>query len=386
MKPIGILTRIVLAQFACTSLWFAGNAVLPELVQGYALGQNALGHLTTAVQLGFIFGTLIFAIFAIADRFSPSKVFFFCSIAGALFNLLMAFGEHSLTSLFMLRFFTGTSLAGIYPVGMKIAADYFENGLGKSLGYLVGALVLGTAFPHFLKLGSLDMDIRQVVPITSAMAFLGGLSLYFLADGPFRKPSTLFSWKIIPSIFKSRPFRSAAFGYFGHMWELYAFWAFLPMLLQSFQTMHGSSTFSIPILSFTSIGIGSISCILGGYLSLIKGSQWVAKTSLLTSGICCISLPFFFYFASYTLFLAFVHVWGFAVIMDSPQFSTLVANSTAKEWKGTALTLVNCLGFAWTILSIQLLSFLTTSSFSPYWFMLLGLGPLVGLWSMRKRE
>ena len=152
MKPSNlILPVIVLSQFCCTSLWFAGNGVMPDLVSTFGLSESAIGHLTSAVQFGFIVGTLVFAILSIADRFSPSKVFFTCAILGALFNLGVVWEGNSLGSLLSFRFFTGFFLAGIYPVGMKIAADYFEKGLGKSLGYLVGALVVGTAFPHLLK-------------------------------------------------------------------------------------------------------------------------------------------------------------------------------------------------------------------------------------------
>ncbi|MFT7452415.1 MAG: MFS family permease, partial [Patescibacteria group bacterium] len=143
-----ILPIIVIAQFCCTALWFAGNAVMGDLAINFNLPSSALGHLTSAVQFGFISGTLVFALLAIADRFSPSKVFGLCAFVGALFNLGAIHDGNTLWTLLSLRFMTGFCLAGIYPVGMKIAADYFEKGLGKSLGYLVGALVLGTAFPH----------------------------------------------------------------------------------------------------------------------------------------------------------------------------------------------------------------------------------------------
>ena len=144
-----VLLIIVISQFFCTSLWFAGNGVMTELTQAFQLPDTALGHLTSAVQFGFITGTLVFALLAIADRFSPSKVFFFSALLGALFNLGVIWEGHNLYSLLSMRFFTGFFLAGIYPVGMKIAADYFEKGLGVSLGYLVGALVLGTALPIY---------------------------------------------------------------------------------------------------------------------------------------------------------------------------------------------------------------------------------------------
>ena len=189
MKPERhILPTIVFAQFCGTSLWFSGNAVMPELISDFYLNQNAVAHLTTAVQLGFIIGTLLFAIFAIADRFSPSRVFLVCATTGALFNVAMIWQGNTLSTLLLLRFLTGFFLAGIYPIGMKIAADYFQKGLGKSLGYLVGALVIGTAFPHLLNSFSGVLPWKMVLITTSSIAILGGLLLVILVpNGPFRQ-------------------------------------------------------------------------------------------------------------------------------------------------------------------------------------------------------
>ena len=147
----GILPIIVLSQFCCTSLWFASNAVIENLVDVFYLNSNAIGYLTSSVQFGFILGTLVFAVLTIADRFSPSKVFFTSAALGALCNVAIIWDGNTLASLLIFRFLTGFFLAGIYPVGMKIASDYYNKGLGKSLSFLVGALVLGTAFPHILK-------------------------------------------------------------------------------------------------------------------------------------------------------------------------------------------------------------------------------------------
>ncbi len=183
-----ILPIIVIAQFCCTSLWFAGNAVMSDIVLAFDLSESALAHLTSAVQFGFIIGTLIFAILTIADRFSPSKVFFICALIGSLFNLGTIWEQNTFWSLVFFRFATGFCLAGIYPVGMKIAADYFQKGLGKSLGYLVGALVIGTAFPHLLNSFSGVLPWKMVLITTSSIAILGGLLLVILVpNGPFRQ-------------------------------------------------------------------------------------------------------------------------------------------------------------------------------------------------------
>jgi len=173
-----ILPIIILSQFCCTSLWFAGNGVMADLMRHFGLNNNALGHLTSAVQFGFIIGTFLFAILTIADRFSPSRIFFTCALLGSLFNFGVIWDGHNLASIFSLRFATGFCLAGIYPIGMKIAADYYEKGLGKSLGFLVGALVIGTAFPHLAKGITYSFSWKSVFVLTSSLALFGGLLIH----------------------------------------------------------------------------------------------------------------------------------------------------------------------------------------------------------------
>lgn len=381
-----ILTVIVLSQFCCTSLWFAGNAVMNDLVSNFELDQHALGHLTSGVQFGFITGTLLFAILTIADRFSPSRVFFVCAMLGALFNVGLIGQNNGFFSLIMLRFFTGFFLAGIYPFGMKIAADYYEKGLGKSLGFLVGALVLGTAFPHFLKGFSGMVPWHFMILGTSVLAVLGGCLMYiFVPDGPFRKSSQKLNPSALFNVFKNRDFRSAAFGYFGHMWELYAFWAFIPVLLSTYQSLHHEESMNIPAITFFIMATGGAACVMGGYVSVRIGTKKTAFTALLLSCLCCILSPFIFYTRSPQIFIAFLLFWGMMVVADSPLFSTLVAQNTQADTKGTALTIVNCLGFSITILSIQLLTYLMTSIHPRYLFTILALGPMFGLMALAKK-
>jgi len=184
-RPAHILPVIIFSQFTGTSLWFAGNAIIVDLQQHWQLTQQSLGHVTSAVQLGFICGTLLFALLMIADRFSPRLVFFYCSLAGALANIALLFVPQQLTLLLILRFATGFFLAGIYPVGMKIAAGWYAQGLGRALGYLVGALVLGTAFPHLVRSSGADFAWQQVMLVVSALAVVGGFVMLMLVpDGP----------------------------------------------------------------------------------------------------------------------------------------------------------------------------------------------------------
>ncbi|WP_341225410.1 MFS transporter [uncultured Arcticibacterium sp.] len=383
LKAKIILPVIVLSQFCGTSLWFAGNSIMNDLVINYGFNSSALGPLTSSVQLGFIAGTLLFALLAISDRISPSKVFLVCAVLGSIFNLGILWEGNNLFSILTLRFFTGFFLAGIYPVGMKIAADHFQNGLGKSLGLLVGALVFGTAFPHLLK-GIFDWE--SVILATSGLAFFGGLLLFFLVpDGPFRKPGQKIAFSSFKSLFGNGEFRAAAFGYFGHMWELYAYWAFIPIILTFYQSLNPSSNFNIPIISFTIIAVGGIGCIAGGFLSQHFGAKKIATLSLLISCICCLVSPFILGLNSEIILISFLLFWGLTVTADSPLFSTLVAQNAIPELKGTALTLVNCLGFSISIFSIQLLNSLKSYTDSYSIYAVLAFGPILGLLALRKQ-
>lgn len=382
-QPALLLPLIIISQFAGTSLWFVGNAILPDLQQQLQLDSHAISQITAAVQIGFIAGTLFFAVFSIADRFSSSAVFFACTCFAAAANILLVWLATDALVVYLLRFATGFFLAGIYPVGMKIAADWFEKGLGKALGYLVGALVLGTSFPHLLRVGKVQLPWEMVLLFTSVFAFCGGLLVkLFVGDGPHRKKGAGFQPQALLHIFRSKNFRSAAFGYFGHMWELYTFWAFLPVLLQLYARANNLEL-DISMLAFIIIAAGSISCVLGGYWSQRKGSARVAWYALLCSGCCCIAAPFIIN-ASMPLFIAFVLVWSLAVIADSPQFSALVAQLAPAQHKGTALTFVTCIGFFITVVSMFCFDqLLHLTSFSVYAFAVLAVGPLLGLISLR---
>lgn len=363
---------------------------MPDLLGEFTLNPNSLGHLTSAVQFGFITGTLSLAILTIADRFSPSKVFFICAVIGAFINLGILLENNSILSLVVLRFLTGFSLAGIYPVGMKIASDYFDKGLGKSLGYVVGALVLGTAFPHLLKYlsGDHELDWRWVIYFTSAISVLGGLLiLLWVPNGPFRKEKNKPELDLIFRIFQVRNFRSAAFGYFGHMWELYAFWAFIPVILNFYKEYHSEADFSVPFISFLVIGIGALACIAGGYISEFAGVKKTAAGALFLSGLCCLISPVIFFQDSEILLICFLLLWGMVVVADSPLFSTLVAQNSSSQARGTALTIVNSIGFSITIFSIQLLNLLVFKLSNGWIFICLSLGPVFGLLALfRKRN
>ncbi len=365
-------------------MWFAGNAVIDDLAAQFNVGFNILGYLLSFVQFGFIVGTLTFALLTLVDRFSPSRIFMVCAFLGAVSNLCVLIPNISVINLFTVRFATGLFLSGIYPVGMKIAADYYKGGLGKALGYLVGALVLGTALPHLIHEFSWSNDYKAVILSTSVLSIIGGILIQFLVpDGPYRKPVPKFQIGVITQLFEIPSFRKAAFGYFGHMWELYAFWAFVPVILKKYSDLY-SIDIKISFWSFIIIGVGVFSCILGGLISLKSGSKKVAYNSLVISGALCLISPLLFKLSP-QFFIATMCIWGMVVISDSPQFSTMIAAAAPAENRGTALTISNCIGFAITIVSIQLLTFLaekldTTQLLLPLFF-----GPLFGVYYLRKK-
>jgi MFS family permease len=380
-RPAYILPLIVFAQFAGTSLWFAGNAILGDLV---AEGNHlSIGWITSMVQFGFISGTLLFAIFSVADRFSPSKVFLASSFLAAIANIMVIPFAGSEIAVAGCRFVTGFFLAGIYPVGMKIASDWFHNSLGHALGFLLAALVLGTGFPHLLKAGYFDLEWKTILICISCLAVIGGLIIAFVVkDGPHsgaRKKGRIEPGFL--AMFREKTFRKVAFGYFGHMWELYAFWAFIPTIL----LLYGLSPDLVPLWSFIIIAVGAIGCIVGGYASLRIGNARVAFMALLISGVCCLGSGLFFRLDE-SIFLLLMMTWGLAVITDSPQFSTMVAKTAPPQLKGTALSIVTSIGFAITIGSISLLETIIRNGLLPaeWCYLVLLPGPVSGLIAMRK--
>ncbi|HYK76769.1 MAG TPA: MFS transporter [Daejeonella sp.] len=381
-----VLPIIVVSQFFCTSLWFAGNSIISNIINDLHLESNFLAYLTSAIQFGFITGTLAFAIFNISDRFSPSVVFFISSILAGLFNLGIVINNIHSTEILLFRFLTGFFLAGIYPVGMKIASDYSQGGLGKYLGFLVGALVLGTAFPHLLKNFTMGFPWKSVLYLTTTLSLLGGLAiLLFVPDGPYRKSGQKLKITAFIKGFRNQKFRSASFGYFGHMWELYTFWALIPVILTTYNQHYPSVNLNVSLFSFLIIGSGGIACVFSGIISRY-GVKKIATISLFLSCLCCLASPLFLFSNSVVLFITFLFIWGLVVVADSPLFSTLVAQNAPEESIGTSLTIVNSIGFSITIISIQFVSYLSDKINPQYIYLLLAIGPILGLSALLNRK
>ncbi|WP_397410700.1 nitrate/nitrite transporter [Polaromonas sp.] len=386
--PRRILPVIVLSQFAGTSLWFAVNAVMPDLQRAWGLPPGAVGMLTSAVQLGFVAGTLVFALLMLADRFAPSRVFLICSLLGAALNAATVGVQGDFTVLLALRFGVGFLLAGIYPVGMKIAASWYRERLGAVMGVLIGALVLGTALPHGLRALAGDAGLpaiaeggspwQAVVLGVSLLAALGGLATAWLVpESPHVVRGARITPRALGLIWTDRRLRASVFGYFGHMWELYAFFVLVPLIVAT--RLAGTS---VSAAAFWIIAVGSAGCVGGGLLVRRFGSARVAQLQLAISGACCVAAPLMLA-APLPWFMAWMLLWGVTVSGDSPQFSTLTAQNAPPAVAGSVLTFANCIGFAISVLSIEL--FVAATQAWPLAVVLpwLGLGPALGLLMFR---
>ncbi|MDQ7745230.1 MFS transporter [Hydrogenophaga pseudoflava] len=377
--PRHVLPVLVLAQFAGTSLWFAVNAVMPDLQRAFGWPATAVGTLTSALQAGFIAGTLVFALLAIADRFAPRRVFLVCALAGAGCTVGAWAMVSDFSALLAWRFATGFFLAGIYPVGMKIAAQWYTRGLGPALGLLIGALVLGSASAHALRAIGDTLPWPTLMLGVAALAAAGGVSLYLLLPDPpgaVARVTTL-QWRALATIVTDARVRSSVFGYFGHMWELYTLWVLVPLILAT--RLEGSA---LSWAAFFVLGAGVLGCVGGGWLAPRFGSARVAGVQLATSGLCCLLAPWLIG-APDVLFYGWLLVWGITVSGDSPQFSTLTARNAPPQAVGSVLTLTNSIGFAISIASILL--FVELTRVVPLGWLLTGLalGPALGLWALR---
>ncbi len=380
--PPHVLPTIVVAQFCGTSVWFAGNAVAGRLISEFGFAPSMGSSLASAVQLGFVFGTLVFAVASLADRISAPLLFLACASLGGLTTACMPLVGVSEGLLLGLRCLTGFFLAGVYPVGMKIAASWFGRNLGRALGYLVGALVLGTAFPHAVSAWVGSIDVRPVCLTVGAMSLAGGVALYLLVpEGPLAKTGARFDPRAIIEMFSFPRFRAAALGYFGHMWELYAFWATVPVLVARLDAPRNWGL-GVSASSFVVIAVGALGCIVAGERSLRRGPPAVAARNLGISGVCCLLSPLLFHLPS-VMGGALLLLWGFSVVADSAQFSSIAATGAPSKYVGSALTWMTCLGFALTIASVELLGWLTRRSENDFVFLVLAPGPAVGLWAMR---
>jgi MFS family permease len=375
------LALLGLAELLGMSLWFSASAVAPQIKAAWRLSESQAGWLTLSVQLGFVAGTLLSALLNLPDVISSRHLFTVSAIAGAIVNACFALFAHTFGFGVALRFLVGAFLAGVYPPGMKIMATWFRRGRGTALGVLVGALTLGKASPYLVNaVGSADW--RANVLFVSALAAAGGLVvLLFVGDGPLALAAAKFDVHQIARVFRNRGVRFANFGYFGHMWELYAMWTWAPVMIRASLAARGEPPALAEAASFVVIGAGALGCVAAGLLADRVGRTAVTSAAMSLSGACCVAVGFLFG-ANPWLLLSVAALWGASVVADSAQFSACVTELGDPRYMGTALTIQTCCGFLLTTVSIELIPLLVAHWGWRYAFAALAPGPAFGVLSM----
>ncbi|MGH8931607.1 MAG: MFS transporter [Egibacteraceae bacterium] len=378
------LAVLSVATLLAMTTWFSASAVLPQLRAEWQLTSNQASLLTIAVQLGFVAGALLSAVFNLADILPPRRLMLLGALGAAAANGLLVVVDRPVPGL-VLRFVTGAFLAGVYPPSLKAMATWFQRGRGTALGVMVGALTVGSALPHLVN-GFGGLRWQTVILITSLLTLAGGLIAEVVGrDGPFPFASARFDPRRAGVVFTDRGVRLASVGYFGHMWELYAMWTWFATFFADVLIAHGRSEpqQSAALATFSVIGIGAAGCVVGGILSDRWGRTRAAGLAMVASGSCAVIIGFL-WAAPPAVVLVIGLIWGFWVVADSAQFSTIVTEVADQASVGTAVTLQLAIGFTLTVVTIWLVPVLRDNFTWQWSFAFLAPGPLLGTLAMMR--